>query len=440
MGSMFGEYGAPAISRGGLWTLRGIALLFFILLAAVATYPAIADDDSRFVAPIVPLLLANAVILWGLRENPPGKGALALMLGMSLLPTALIALSAVLAFEEAARKIRASPLEFLLEWLALLLIPIVVATSAGGALVKVRRGQNTAPWIWGVRGGAVASAVVLARPLWWQMQAVLVHQYQTNLLTLPCLSALVLVNVVVVWGLRNASATPGRENLLAMRTALGAAVCMFAYSVMGITQVFSSSTASGTNSTASGILSLWFPAFLLVLPVASAAIAIRVYYLMKPEPEDMRTLAKGFGGAIFCLFLTALFMPNLLDGRGRGNEASAVGSLRSINTGEVTYASTHGIGFSPTLAALGPPAQGSQLSVDAADLIDSVLARGQKSGYNFIYTPGPRDAQGRILRYTVVAQPATLGVTGQRSFFTDETGVLRATPEARPATVADPPI
>jgi hypothetical protein len=187
---------------------------------------------------------------------------------------------------------------------------------------------------------------------------------------------------------------------------------------------------------------LLFPAFLFALPVASAAIAIRVYYLMKPEPEDKRTLAKGFGGAIFCLFLTALFMPNLIDGHHRGsrNEASAVGSLRSINTGEVTYASTYGKSFSPTLTALGPPAQGIQRSADAADLIDSLLAGGQKSGYNFIYTPGPRDAEGRILSYTVVARPATLGVTGNRSFFTDETGVLRVTLEYRPAVASDPPI
>ncbi len=442
MGSMFGEYGAPAISRGWLWTLRGIALLFFILLVTGAIYPAIADDDSRFVAPLVPMLLASAVILWGLRENPPGKGALALMLGMGLLPTALIALSAVLAFEEATRKMRAYPTEYLLQWLALLLIPIVMATSAGGALVKVRRGQNAAPWIWGVRAGAVASAVVLARPLWWQVQAVWIHQYQTNLLSLLFLSALVLVNVVVVWGLRNASQTAGRESLLAMRTALGAAVCMFAYGVMSITEVFSSSTASGTNATAPGILSLWFPAFLLVLPVASTVIAIRVYYLMKPEPEDKRTLAKGLGGAIFCLFLTALFMPNLIDGHHRGsrNEASAVGSLRTINTSEVTYASTYGKGFSPTLAALGPPAKGAQPSATAANQIDSILAGGQKSGYNFVYTPGALNAEGRILSYSVVAQPATLGVTGNRSFFTDQTGITRVTAENRAATAADPPI
>ena len=442
MGSMFGEYGAPVISRGWLWTLRSIALLFFILLAALATYPAIADDDSRFVAPIAPLLLANAVILWGLRENPPGKGALALMLGMSILPTTLIALSAVLALEEAARKIRAYPLEFLLEWLALLLIPIAVATSAGRALVKVRRGEDATPWIWGVRAGAVASAVVLARPLWWQVQAVWVHQYQTNLLTLLFLSALVLVYLVVVWGLRNASHETGRESSLALRAALGASVCVFVYGVMGITRVFSSTTVIRANSTPPGIWSLLFPALLLALPVASAAIAIRVYYLMKPAPDDKRTLAKGFCGAIFCLFLTALFMPNLIDGhhRGRSNEASAVGSLRSINTSETWYASTYGKGFSPTLAALGPPPASEAPNAAHADLIDSVLASGQKSGYNFTYTPGSRDAQGRIFSYTVVAQPATPSVSGNRSFFTDETGVIRITGENRPASVSDTPI
>jgi type IV pilus assembly protein PilA len=442
MAEIFAEYEAAEISRGWLWTLRSIVLLFFILLAAGAAYFAIAEDDTRFIAPIAPLLLANAVILWGLRENPPGKGALALMLGMSILPTALVALSAVLAFEEAARKVKAYPTEYLLQGLAVLLIPIVVATCAGKALVKLRRGQNAVPWIWGVCGGAAASVVILARPLWWEVQAVWVHQYQTNLLTLISLAAMVLVNAAVLWGLRHATETVGRDQMTALRAALGAAVGMFVYGVMTASEILSSSSASGANTTAAGTWSLLLLALLLVLPVVSTAVAIRVYYLMKPEPDDKRTLAKGFAGAIFCLILTAMFMPNLIDGHRRGsrNEASAVGSLRTISTVEVTYASTHGKGFSATLAALGPPAKGVAASAAAADLIDSVLASGQKSGYILEYTAGAPESDGRILHYTVSARPATVGVTGVRSFFTDESGVIRSTSEDRAANAKDPPL
>ncbi|MBI3483533.1 MAG: pili assembly chaperone [Acidobacteria bacterium] len=151
-------------------------------------------------------------------------------------------------------------------------------------------------------------------------------------------------------------------------------------------------------------------------------------------------MAKGFGGAIFFLVLAAVFMPNLLDGHGRRNEASAIRSLRTINTSEVTYASTYGKGFSPTLAVLGPPPAGDKPSAAHADLIDSVLAGGKKSRYNFVYAAGPPDKEGHIKSYSVVARPATPGVSGNRSFFTDETGVIRATMENRPASVSDPPI
>ena len=57
----------------------------------------------------------------------------------------------------------------------------------------------------------------------------------------------------------------------------------------------------------------------------------------------------------------------------------------------------------------------------AADLIDSVLATGAKTGYTFTYAPGTSN-----LSYTLTAQPATAGVTGQRTFFTDSSGVIRA--------------
>ena len=41
------------------------------------------------------------------------------------------------------------------------------------------------------------------------------------------------------------------------------------------------------------------------------------------------------------LIIAAIAIPNLLRSRIAANEASAVGSLRTINTAEVTYASTY---------------------------------------------------------------------------------------------------
>ncbi len=119
------------------------------------------------------------------------------------------------------------------------------------------------------------------------------------------------------------------------------------------------------------------------------------------------------------------------------NQASAVSSLRTINTAETTYADAYKIGFSPTLAELGP---GPAASASTAGLIDSVLAGGRKSGYTFAYTAGPKDASGHVKTYTVVAGPANFGGRRIVSYFTDESGVIRQTDEDRPATAKDPPV
>ncbi len=139
------------------------------------------------------------------------------------------------------------------------------------------------------------------------------------------------------------------------------------------------------------------------------------------------------------LIIAAIAIPNLLRSRIAANEASAVGSLRTINTVCVTYSTTYG-GFPPTLAALGPGAAGAAPTAATADLIDSVLAAGTKSGYNFVYTAGPGvGTPAVIVSYTILADPVTAGTTGQRHFFTDQSGVVRADPSVA-ATVASTPI
>src|SRR5258707_12905244 len=81
------------------------------------------------------------------------------------------------------------------------------------------------------------------------------------------------------------------------------------------------------------------------------------------------------------LIIAAIAIPNLLRSRMAANEASAVGSIRSINTAAVTYSTTYpAAGYPITLAQLQPAAGASSTS---ADLIDSVLAAGTKSGYQF---------------------------------------------------------
>src|SRR6201985_1730991 len=81
------------------------------------------------------------------------------------------------------------------------------------------------------------------------------------------------------------------------------------------------------------------------------------------------------------LIIAAIAIPNLLRSRMAANEASAVGSIRSVNTAAVTYSSTYpSVGYPASLAVLSPATAATSAT---ADLIDSVLAGGTKSGYKF---------------------------------------------------------
>ncbi len=139
------------------------------------------------------------------------------------------------------------------------------------------------------------------------------------------------------------------------------------------------------------------------------------------------------------LIIAAIAIPNLLRSRIAANQASCVGSLRTLNTAEVTYSSTYNTGYSATLADLGPPAAGSQPTATAAGLIDEVLAAGNKSGYTLVYTAGTADSSGHINTYYAQGNPIDVGQTGQNYYYTDESNVIRFNTSAT-ATNTDSPI
>jgi len=127
------------------------------------------------------------------------------------------------------------------------------------------------------------------------------------------------------------------------------------------------------------------------------------------------------------LIIAAIAIPNLLRSRIAANEASAVGSLRTLNTAEITYNTTYpSNGFACSLATLGPPASGTSASSTTAGLIDSNLSSGVKSGYDFaVLTSNCNPANGINTTYDYGAQPVSPGVTGQRYFCTDLSGVIQ---------------
>ena len=126
------------------------------------------------------------------------------------------------------------------------------------------------------------------------------------------------------------------------------------------------------------------------------------------------------------LIIAAIAIPNLMRSKIQANETAAVGALEALTESALLYSNSYG-GFPHTLSDMGPAAGGTAATSAAADLIDSVLAGGVKSGYRFAYVPVARDPAGNVLSYTVTATPVAPGSSGQRSFFTDQSGTIRST-------------
>ena len=127
------------------------------------------------------------------------------------------------------------------------------------------------------------------------------------------------------------------------------------------------------------------------------------------------------------LIIAAIAIPNLLRSRMAANEASAVGSLRTVNTAEITYSTTYptvGFGALATLGGAAASCAGATFASSAkACLIDDVLATtAKKSGYNFTATAG---AGTPAVTYVSLAVPTVNGQSGQRAFCSDQSGVIR---------------
>ena len=120
--------------------------------------------------------------------------------------------------------------------------------------------------------------------------------------------------------------------------------------------------------------------------------------------------------------IAAIAIPNLLRSRMSANESSAIGAMRTISSSEASFqaaatldADGDGVGEYGTLGDLEgatPP------------YIDDALGSGTKQGYTFVATPGGNEGDAED-EYFATATPLTIGRTGNRHFFVDESGVVR---------------
>ncbi len=111
-------------------------------------------------------------------------------------------------------------------------------------------------------------------------------------------------------------------------------------------------------------------------------------------------------------------------------ETAAIKAIQTVRDMQVQYQSQYGR-FAKSLAELGPPNGGGAPSPAAAGLIQSDLASGEKQGYRYVVSEKPGG-------YVVTATPVTYGTSGSRSFYSDETMVIRENFGADPATASSP--
>lgn len=115
--------------------------------------------------------------------------------------------------------------------------------------------------------------------------------------------------------------------------------------------------------------------------------------------------------------IAAIAIPNLLKSRQAANEASAIGSTRTVGTAQATYQSTRGRGKDFALSLV-------ELGLDGA--VDATLAAGTKSGFIFTSVGVPSTPAGVPSFFDTTAVPQSTGTfgTGNRSFYSNETYVI----------------
>jgi len=122
------------------------------------------------------------------------------------------------------------------------------------------------------------------------------------------------------------------------------------------------------------------------------------------------------------LIIAAIAIPSMKEAKINADETAAVGSIRAINTAEVSYQATYG-GYADTLANLGGPDPCTK-SAETSCLLDQSLAGGVKSGYRFAAIGG-NPSGGANTSYVVGAAPEVFDRTGKREFCSTEKNVMR---------------
>lgn len=390
-----------------LWVVRAVTMvLAMVLIGVVVSTPA--GGDEALGLWLVALTVAGGSV-WRLRHGPERTG-LALGAIVSLFMGAVL----LLFISNAANDLVEGLLT--LWWLG-----YVVQIGASSWLWKLqwpapsaatRFAEQSAAfrrWLWGLR--ATAGACLLA-----------------SIFFPPLLMLVPLSLVLVVRGDR--------------RSALRAAVLISGFGALICLMTLAAPRLHRTRLDMGVVL---IEAVLLGL----GAIALRTHSLLPLDPTSWprrwRLPSVLFIAiALLSIVATSALMVADYSRRFASSEASAIGTLRSISSGNSSYLSTYDNGYAPALDALAPSPSGQPPSCQAANML---MPHIDDRFYRFEYRPGPPvDKSGQncarlgAKTFSVVARPVHYNETGLRSFYTDERGMIFQTSEDRAATAQDPPL
>jgi type IV pilus assembly protein PilA len=131
------------------------------------------------------------------------------------------------------------------------------------------------------------------------------------------------------------------------------------------------------------------------------------------------------------LVIAAIAVPQMNKQLMSAHEMAAIREITTIHQAETQYYSQFGK-YAESLAQLGPPASGAP-GPNAAEIIPKGLADGKASGYIFNVAATPTG-------YAVTAIPETYNGSGRRTFYSDQTIVIRQNWSQEPATANSPEI
>jgi type IV pilus assembly protein PilA len=210
---------------------------------------------------------------------------------------------------------------------------------------------------------------------------------------------------------------------------------------------------------------------LIAFPIGTIVSILILVYLYKPgvkilfsekrggeltaeEAMHLTTVRQGSSLAVALIVAIVLFVgvavigisaaiavPGLLRARMSGNEAAAIGALRSINAAQTTFAATCGSdGYAGSLDDLARPPLGSTIGfVQPALSTNGTVQNGYlvtliPDAKSVTVTDASRTCNGAIAisSYFAEAHPVTVGSTGQRSFATDSRGTIYVLDSGQP--------